>query len=148
MNLKRKYDLQRRGAGYRGIAFLLTYDEWLSIWRTSGKLSQRGRKGHQYVMARYGDVGPYAIGNVKIIRQSENLSEGHIGMVFSAEARQKMSAAWRPRTKATFKKISRALKGKSKSDTHREALSIATIAAQTKMRLEGRHIGRPKRSNA
>jgi hypothetical protein len=66
----------RNNARHRNIAFLLTFDQWLAIWRRSGKLHLRGRSGDQYVMARKSDRGPYAIGNVKIITNAENTGEG------------------------------------------------------------------------
>lgn len=58
-----------------GIPFLLSFEQWLRIWHESGHLFERGSRKHQYVMARHGDSGPYAIGNVKIIPVEENMSE-------------------------------------------------------------------------
>lgn len=56
----------RRHAGCRGIGWELTFSEWISVWRESGKLDQRGsRRGH-YVMSRHRDIGPYAVGNISI----------------------------------------------------------------------------------
>ena len=50
------------------VPFLLTFAQWWYIWRRSGKWEQRGTLPHQYCMARKGpDIGPYAMGNVKII---------------------------------------------------------------------------------
>lgn len=60
----------------RGIPFLLTFEEWLKIWVDSGKLEQRGRRKGEYCMARFGDKGPYAIGNVRIILTTDNSVEG------------------------------------------------------------------------
>lgn len=73
------FTAQRANSGQRGIDFLLSYEEWLGIWVASGKLSKRGRGKNKYVMARFGDKGPYAVGNVKIITSSKNLSEGLVG---------------------------------------------------------------------
>jgi hypothetical protein len=56
-----------------GVRFELTFDEWLQIWTDSGFLDQRGQG--KYVMARLGDKGPYAVGNVKIITAAENVRE-------------------------------------------------------------------------
>ncbi len=136
------FHLQRRGAGYRDIEFLLTFEQWLRIWEKSGHLKERGRRRTQYVMARYGDKGPYSINNVKIITQSENTIEGH-PKKHTKETRRKMSAAWKPLSKASFAKISESLKGKPKSVAHRKELSKATKLAQARMRAEGRHVGRP-----
>lgn len=70
------YRAQRKNARVRGIGFLLTFSEWLQVWRESGKLDERGRTGGCYVMSRRGDVGPYAIGNVFIQLHAENVKEG------------------------------------------------------------------------
>lgn len=69
------YNSQRRGAKVRGVAFLLTFEEWWAIWTDSGKWEQRGRLKDQYVMARYGDQGPYAVGNVRICLTGDNVRE-------------------------------------------------------------------------
>ena len=58
----------------RGIDWNLTFAEWWAIWSASGRWIERGR-GTGYVMARHGDTGAYAIGNVKIIKAKENHSE-------------------------------------------------------------------------
>jgi hypothetical protein len=72
-----RYDQHRVHAKRRGITFDLTFDEWWSIWQESGKWEERGRGGYQ--MCRLGDQGPYAIGNVRIDTQRNNLQErwGH-----------------------------------------------------------------------
>jgi hypothetical protein len=101
------YAMHRRKAKARDVPFLLTFEEWWSIWRTSGKWEQRGRRKGQYVMARFCDVGPYAVGNVRICTNQENnaecirhfspecrqrMSESRRGRLHSAEARAKISA--------------------------------------------------------
>ena len=114
------YHKQKNQAARRGIGFFLTFDEWYTIWEASGRLPERGRRKHEYVMARLGDVGPYAVGNVKIVTGFENKAEqrspwigrrhrdescerisvgklgntngrGNKGRVFSAEHRLKIS---------------------------------------------------------
>lgn len=77
----------------RGIPFLLTFEEWWGIWQASGKWDQRGGRKGQYVMARHSDVGPYAVGNVRICTTGDNISEAHSGKVTSAETRKKQSEA-------------------------------------------------------
>lgn len=94
--LYKRYTDQRFCAKRRGILFLLTFEEWLYIWETSGHLSLRGRLKGQYCMARFGDQGAYQVGNVRIITVSENRAETQLSDV----ARAKMS-----RTK-TGKKLS------------------------------------------
>jgi len=66
---------QRVAARYRGIDWDLTFTQWWNIWRKSGKWEQRGRRSNQYQMARYNDVGPYSVTNVRIISAEENLEE-------------------------------------------------------------------------
>lgn len=63
-----------REAASRGVKFYLTYKEWLSVWKKSGH-----PRNINFVMARFGDKGPYAIGNVKIITRGENVSEAQVG---------------------------------------------------------------------
>lgn len=70
--LKQSWHFQKARASKRGIEFLLTFEEWLKIWTDSGHLHERGRLKHQYCMARNGDCGPYAVGNVSIMTMEEN----------------------------------------------------------------------------
>lgn len=65
----------KRTARIRGIEFLFTLQEWRDVWVSSGRLGDRGNRAHQFCMARFEDIGPYAIGNVKIITNSENRAE-------------------------------------------------------------------------
>src|SRR5229473_5180684 len=69
----------RRDARKREIEFKFTFEEWIQTWKDSGQLDNRGPKQGQYVMARFGDKGPYASWNVKIITSSENHREGNMG---------------------------------------------------------------------
>lgn len=72
---KYAYGKHKQHAKKRGVPFLLTFEEWWSIWDTSGKWLLRGHCRGQYVMARYGDRGGYEVGNVRICTCSENLAE-------------------------------------------------------------------------
>ncbi|WP_407186703.1 hypothetical protein [Bradyrhizobium centrosematis] len=83
----------RVNAKDRGIGFELTFSQWLEIWIASGKVRKRGCRRGQYVMARYGDRGPYAAGNVKIILASENIAEALKGRPRSPETRALISLA-------------------------------------------------------
>lgn len=78
---RKKYFAQRRQAKARNIPFLLNFIEWYNIWERSGKWEQRGRTVGCYVMARYGDQGPYSIDNVIIITQKQNSIDGNIGKI-------------------------------------------------------------------
>jgi len=73
---KAAYTTHKHQAKRRNIPFLFTFEEWCTIWRESGKFAERGHCKGQYVMARHGDVGPYAADNVSIITCSENCSDG------------------------------------------------------------------------
>jgi hypothetical protein len=66
---------QKNQARRRGIGFLLSFKEWQSIWKKSGHAHERGRRLSQYCMARFGDKGAYAIGNVRIITHEQNAFE-------------------------------------------------------------------------
>lgn len=70
-----RYHKHKFNAKHRGIAFLLTFEEWWDIWQASGKWEQRGQRGDQYAMARFGDEGAYEAGNVRICLVSENVAE-------------------------------------------------------------------------
>lgn len=82
---------QRTHAKRRHVAFLMTFEEWWSIWKMSGKWEQRGRHSEQYVMARFRDSGPYSVGNVRICTGEENRMEQAANL--SDETRQRKSAA-------------------------------------------------------
>jgi peroxiredoxin len=69
------YTTHKHHAKLRDVPFLLTFDEWCAIWRESGKFAERGHCVGQYVMARTGDKGPYAVGNVRIATVSDNHAE-------------------------------------------------------------------------
>jgi len=67
-------------------------------------------------MARFGDVGPYSVGNVKIITASENCREANLGRKFSEATRLNMARAQlgrgrgRKLSEATKLKISLAMR--------------------------------------
>lgn len=97
------YLFHQRAARQRGIPFLLTFEEWLAIWQASGKWEERGRRKGQYVMARTGDVGPYAADNVRICTVGENVSEAmntRRGKPWSKERRERFEAKRRHRLPA------------------------------------------------
>jgi hypothetical protein len=74
-NLHLAYRLQKRQAGYRGIAWELEYWEWLQIWQDSGHLHERGTRKGEWCMSRPGDKGPYAAHNVRIVHCETNDEE-------------------------------------------------------------------------
>lgn len=93
VDLRHRYLVQRGDAKRRGIGFELTYDEWLDIWISSGHLHERGRRRGQYVMARFGDRGSYAVDNVKIVTTEANLSESNRGKTLTPEHRKRIGAS-------------------------------------------------------
>lgn len=73
--LRRDWRNQKMDAKRRGVSFLLSYDDWLRIWRESGHLEERGCRCGEYVMARFNDTGPYSTTNVRIAQVEENHAE-------------------------------------------------------------------------
>lgn len=107
--LRRAFWVQKDNARKRGISFELTFEQWLSIWRKSGKLQLRGIAGPEsFVMARYGDVGSYSIDNVKIISNAENTRERHLGNSYNLGRRH--TEEHRARRSAWMKKRWRELR--------------------------------------
>lgn len=74
--LKYQFQQQRCNARHRGIPFRLTFDQWLSIWHSSGKLPYRGKGDDKYCMARNKDRGAYEVGNVYITSFTGNITDG------------------------------------------------------------------------
>lgn len=90
---RKLYTQHKSNAKRRGIPFLLTLEEWKSIWIESGKWEQRGRGADKYCMCRLSDAGAYEVGNVFIDFGKRNISDGNLGRKFSAEHRSKIAAS-------------------------------------------------------
>lgn len=75
---RRKYMIQRCNASKRGIAWNISYEEWLEVWRASGKWASRGIGPGTYCMSRLGDEGPYSVENVSIIPNLDNSFAGGV----------------------------------------------------------------------
>jgi hypothetical protein len=122
----KKYMEQKHRARGRSIDFLLTFEEWWDLWDQSGNWELRGRGTGKYVMARFGDKGPYAIGNVHIVPHIDNVREMHAARVYTAEYRKNISDGLKGKVKTVEhkQKLSDANKGKTKvfSDQHKENL--------------------------
>jgi hypothetical protein len=84
-----RYQQQKAGAARRGVSWEMTFDQWLSIWDASGRWEKRGIGRDKYVMARRGDVGPYAVGNVDIITQAQNTADAHANGCFTYKPPQR-----------------------------------------------------------
>ena len=95
------------GAIRRGIDWEFNYPLWIRKWKESGHWKERGRCGHEYVMARYGDIGPYSYENTKIITQGENIAEGN---------RRNLRWVGKKHTKETLRKLSESHKGNRHND--------------------------------
>lgn len=75
---RRAYQFQLNVARQRGIPWELTYGTWCAWWEQQLGVNwhqMRGRKAGQYVMARYNDIGPYSVENVKCILHTDNTKE-------------------------------------------------------------------------
>jgi len=111
--LRQKWTTQSVAAAARGIQFELTFEQWLHIWQKSGKLKQRGRRSHEYCMARNGDKGAYCVGNVSIITNRQNAEQQDYKARSSAMSRAKLGNKNRlgvPHTKDVKRRISKSLK--------------------------------------
>jgi len=93
IRIRTAFKAQKASARARGIPWELTFEQWLVIWEDSGRWDERGRRKNQYCMARFNDEGPYAVWNVKIIKHSENSSEGQLGHKMSESNRLKLIEA-------------------------------------------------------
>ena len=152
-----KYRYHLKDARNRGISFLLTFEEWFKIWTDSGHLHERGPRRGQYVMARYGDKGPYAVGNVRIITGLENQAEQwarieyrermsavHKDKEVSLETRQKIRIARTDTTASleTRQKMSATRMGNKNAlgmkhtETARKKMSIAVRMYNARLRAE------------
>jgi hypothetical protein len=117
-NYRKQFNDQKSNAKIRNIEWNLTYEEWISIWESSGHLEQRGRGNGKYVMSRTGDVGPYSPQNVFIQLWEHNKKE-----VFDDPIRQ---------TALNIKK-SLSTKGVGKgplSEEHKENIRLAALKRQ------------------
>lgn len=71
-----KFAQHKKNAKARGVPFEMTYDEWLDVWIASGHFDERHNKTAEgFVMARNGDRGAYADGNVSIVPLRINTAE-------------------------------------------------------------------------
>ena len=73
--MRKAYINQKYHANRRDIIFKLSLSEWQLIWMLYW--GNRGPLGDQFCMSRLYDANGYTLGNVKIITNSENISQGH-----------------------------------------------------------------------
>lgn len=68
----RAFSCQKKNALTRGVVWNLKLWDWWQIWQQSGHWEERGRAADAYVMCRFGDAGPYEVGNVYIATLRHN----------------------------------------------------------------------------
>jgi hypothetical protein len=88
-NDRERFRMHKLNAKNRGIPFLFTFEEWLGWWKATGHYEERGSRRGQYVMARKGDQGPYAPGNVECMIAADNSTAPHLGKNRSKAAIEK-----------------------------------------------------------
>lgn len=71
------YVRHKSGSKRRGIPFRITFNQWWNWWAMDDRWSRRGRSACSLVMARHGDVGPYAISNIYCATHAQNVRDGH-----------------------------------------------------------------------
>jgi hypothetical protein len=125
---RHRYVNHKATAKRRGIAFELTFEEWLKIWEDSGHFSERGVRADEYQMARHNDLGPYAIDNVKIITTRQN----------AAEVKGRRGQKRPPRSEEHRRKISEANTGKKASAETRRKLSAMRLGVKMNLSPEER----------
>jgi hypothetical protein len=121
----------RSVAKQRGISFLFTFDEWITIWRDSGRWAERGYRKGQYCMARFGDKGPYATGNVRICLVTENHVEYNSQRILSAETVERMSDA----AKARWANMSEAARQRLYAQLREMSDARAPVSLETRTRM-------------
>src|SRR5258708_1084180 len=78
------YRMQRHNALGTGKGWDISFPEWWQVWQESGKWELPGR-GKATSMPRYGDSGPYKMGNVYICTVGQNFADSYL--VKSAHSR-------------------------------------------------------------
>ena len=109
----RRYAVQKGDAKRRAIPFLLTFKQWFRIWEKSGHLDESGSHSGQYHMARTGDKGPYAVGNVRICTAEENSSEKRHSEAHKRSMRGNKYALGHRHTAETKARISASLRARA-----------------------------------
>jgi hypothetical protein len=152
---RKEFVAHRYHAKQRNIPFEFTYEQWWDMWQASGHWYERGNRKGKYCMARFGDKGPCAVGNVRIIKFEDNTRElvfneemrakcaaVNIGKTISEETRAKMSAAGRAE-EVLAKKLAANI-GKKHTDEARANMRSAA-AKKNRSPFSGRFI--PKESS-
>ncbi len=122
------FSTQKYDANRRGIAFLLTFEEWVKWWEDQLGPDWQSKRGHlkgQFVMSRPGDIGPYALWNIKCVQCGENVSEAHKGKEFSELHKQRIASGRRGKkhTDAAKMKLRIARLGSKRTEEAKEKTS-------------------------
>lgn len=97
---RERYRMHKQNAKTRGIAFLLTFEEWIGWWQDTGHYHEYGRRRGQYVMARKLDLGAYELNNIECVQAQVNSALPHYGKGKSIASRSKpwirdlLAAGW------------------------------------------------------
>lgn len=84
-SMQKAYNNQKIRAKSRGIEWLFSFDTWIDVWTSSGKLDQRGKGLGKYCMARKKDVGPYSPENVEITLYEKNAKDARVNKPLETE---------------------------------------------------------------
>lgn len=111
--LSRKFTSKRMNATKEGIEFLLSIEEVESLLNEAGiDVSQWNLRG--YHLARYGDSGPYVIGNCRFIPAIENYRERKSSELMLQSASRNIAKHMNERSPEERKRISRLARSKVK----------------------------------
>ena len=141
MNKEGKYRAfykQMRYAGFRGIRWCFTYEQWTAWWVNnlgSDWWEKRGAHLGEYCMARNGDKGPYAIWNVKCKVVEDNHAD-------RAPNDRNPRGDWHGNAKLTDRKVRMIYLAENMSEAQigrRFGISGATVG-DIKRRLTWRHV--------
>lgn len=148
LNLREVWGQHKRNAKFRGIEFLMSFEEWLMIWKDSGHMHERGNGSGKYVMCRIGDKGPYAVGNVRIALFQENSKEGvvnypHAGWrqpAGSEEAKRlKIYRRGKPHSAETKAKMSLASRGNKRRLGYKDSEEVKDKKRQANLQRWAKH---------
>jgi hypothetical protein len=94
---RKAFKAQRNNSSRRDIPFLFSLEEWWAWWQVDNRWANRGRKGHQYVMCRREDIGPYSPGNVYCGTGLQNLEARGPNVIATSEYVEALWAGRRAR---------------------------------------------------
>lgn len=72
-NLRRAWQNSRVQALHRGDEYLLTWEDYLQLWRKNDRYLQKGTTLDSLVMVRTDPDGPWSVANTEIMTRQEQL---------------------------------------------------------------------------